>query len=123
MNQTFPSSAGDLSPLSERPACVVQAYSSEPLQTEGELLALGFAPDGTLWSIEEPGLLRHWDLASSKQLGMHLFDDVSPVWSFAPGCRLVAGRSGEVTLYDTATGHMNVTLSGFPCVTAPAISP
>jgi WD40 repeat protein len=123
MNPTFPSIAGDLSPLSERPACVVQAYSSEPLQTEGELLALGFAADGTLWSIEEPGLLRHWELASSKQLGTQLFDDVSPVWTFAPGCRLVAGGSDEVTLYDTATGQMNVTFSGFSWVTALAFSP
>jgi WD40 repeat protein len=123
MNPTFPSIAGDLSPLSERPACVVQAYSSEPLVTEGELLALGFAVDGTLWSIEEPGLLRHWDLASSRQLATHLFDDVSPVWVFAPGCGLVAGGSDEVTLYETATGQMNVAFSGFPWVTALAFSP
>ncbi len=123
MNPTFPSIAGDLSPLSERPACVVQAYSSEPLQTEGELLALGFAADGTLWSIEEPGLLRHWDIASSQLLAGNLLDDVSPVWSFAPGCGIVAGGSDEITLYDSASGQMIVAFSSIPWVTALAFSP
>src|SRR5947209_4131382 len=85
MSTSTPSIVGDLAPLSERPASVQQAYASEPLRTEGELLALGFATDGSLWSLEEPGLLRHWDLASARQLQEHLLDEVAPVWCFGPG--------------------------------------
>ena len=41
------------------------------------LLALGFGADGSLWSVEEPGLLRRWDLASSRQLAEVVLDDRS----------------------------------------------
>src|SRR5260370_15161521 len=106
MNQTFPSIAGDLSPLSERPACVVQAYSSEPLQTEGELLALGFAPDGSLWSVEEPGVLRHWNVAARQQIGFHPLEEPATLWAFSGDARLVPAGSDALSLWEVATGKV-----------------
>src|SRR5262245_31958960 len=115
---SIPSVAGDLAPLSERPACVVQAFAAQPLQTEGELLAVGFAADGSLWSVEEPGLLRQWDLSRSTQVREVLLDDVAPLWRFGAGCRIVASASDEITLWDVATGQMLVVFGEFPWVTA-----
>src|SRR5262245_25372981 len=108
MSTSTPSIVGDLAPLSERPACVQQAYSAEPLHTEGELLAVGFAADGSLWSLEEPGLLRHWDLAGSRQLEERLLDEVAPVWCFAPGCMLIASGSDEISLWQVSTSQLDV---------------
>jgi WD40 repeat protein len=122
MSSSITSIVGDLAPLSERPACVQQVYAAEPLQTEGELLALGFASDGTLWSLEEPGQLRHWDLASSRQLDEHLLDDVSPVWCFAPGSKVIASGSDEISLWDVAAGQALFAFGNLPWVTALAFS-
>lgn len=96
---------GDLAPLSDRPACVVQAFAAQPLQTEGELLALGFAADGTLWSVEEPGLLRQWDLARARQLSERFVEDLASLWCFGPGCRLLASADDELTVWDVASGQ------------------
>src|SRR5262245_49688538 len=121
---SIPSVTGDLAPLSDRPASVVQAFAAQPLQTEGELLAVGFAADGSLWSLEEPGLLRQWDLSRSAQLREVLLDDVAPLWCFGPGCRVVASASDEITLWDVATGQMQVVFGEeMPWVTALALSP
>src|SRR5262245_6058217 len=114
--------AADLAPMSERPACVIQAYAAEPLQTEGELFALGFNVEGKLCSLEEPGLLRRWDLNTSRQTGKVLVEEVSPLWCFGPGCKVIATASDEVTLFDAVTSKMLVGFSGLPWVTALAFS-
>ena len=112
MDTVTSSIAGDLAPLSERPASVAQAFASEPLHTEGELLALGFAPDGTLLSIEEPGLLRKWDLSATRQVSETFLDDFSSVWCYGPACRMIAAGGDEVTLYDLS-GQMLVSFGPF----------
>src|SRR5260370_7598715 len=86
------------SPLSERPAALQQVFGVEPFHTDGELLALGFADDGTLWSVEDPGVLRHWDPAA-RQLGWHMLDDLATLWCSAPGCRSVASPSDELSFW------------------------
>jgi len=120
---SIPSVTGDLAPLSERPASVIQAFAAQPLQTEGELLAVGFAADGSHWSIEEPGLLRQWDLSRSAQVRETLLDDVAPLWSFGAAGSIVASASDEITLWDVASGQMIVVFGEqLPWVTAVAIS-
>ena len=88
------------SPLSERSAALVRVFGVEPFHTDGELLALGFAADGSLWSIEDPGVLRHWDPVGGKALGWHTLDDLATLWVFAPGCRWAASGSDELSLWD-----------------------
>src|SRR5437773_5918211 len=109
MNSTpVPLSVGDF-PLSDRPAAVVQVFGDRPLQTEGDLLALAFAPDQTLWSVEDPGLLRHWDPVQMRLLDWYLLDDPATNWTFAPGCCWVASGSDELSLWDVPTGELLAT--------------
>src|SRR5437868_1622428 len=122
MTDPPPPVIGDMAPLSERPVCVARVYAAEPLETEGELFALGFGADGTLWSVEGRGLLRHWDLGTSRLIDNHPLDDIGSLWCFGPGCRIVASGCDEVTLWDVVTGHEIVTLSELPWVTALAFS-
>jgi WD40 repeat protein len=92
--------------LSERPAALVQVFGREPFRTDGELLALAFAPDGTLWSVEDPGVLRHWNPAGSRQLVWHSLDDLATLWCFSADCRWVASGSDELSLWDVAAGDL-----------------
>ena len=45
-----------------------RVFGAPTLHTESDLLAVGIAADGTLWSVEEPGLLRQWSLGTRRQL-------------------------------------------------------
>ena len=38
----------------------VRVFGDPHLRTDGDLVALAFAADGTLWSAEDPGTVRHW---------------------------------------------------------------
>src|SRR5439155_5940736 len=44
-------------------------FGDPQLHTDGDLAGLAFAPDGTLWSVEEPGVVRHWNVWTGHQLG------------------------------------------------------
>lgn len=122
MTLTTPSVTGELFPLSERPAAVLQVFGIEPFHTEGEPLALGFAPDGTLWSVEDPGVLRHWDPNKARQIETHVVDDLATLWAFSPGCKFAVSGSEELTLWDVASGEEVAVLGPVPWVTAVAFS-
>ncbi len=110
------------SSLSQRPASLVQVFGMEPFHTDGEPLALAFAPDGTLWSIEDPGTLRHWAPADGRQLGWHVLDDLATLWAFAPDCRWVASGSDELSLWDVAEGDVRAVFSPPTWVTSLAFA-
>ena len=64
-----------MNPSSTPPAVpdsdLVSRTFGEPMwHADGDLLALAYAPDGTLWSVEEPGVLRHWE-SSGRLLGRY----------------------------------------------------
>ena len=42
------------------PAIVDRTYGEPLFHTESEVLAIRYAPDDTLWTVEEAGVLRHW---------------------------------------------------------------
>ena len=75
------------------------------LHTESELLALGQSVDGTLWSVEEPGLLRQWQLASRREVAQHPLDELATVWAFNWAGRLVASGSDEVAIWEVYSGE------------------
>lgn len=108
---TIPPLSHESSPLSERPHSLVHLFGEEPLRTDGELLALGHAADGTVWSVEEPGILRHWDLSKPTQLEAFPLDDLATVWAFSPDCRLVAAGSDDLTIWCVNTGKVQATFT------------
>src|SRR3954452_13713766 len=80
-----------------------RTFGAHPLHTDGDLLALGFAGDGTLWSVEEPGLLRQWDVRTCRQLNWHPLEEDATVWAFN-GAGFVASASDELVVWDARTG-------------------
>lgn len=84
-----------------------RVFGARPFHTDGELLALRFAADGSLWSIEEPGLLRHWDLKTQQQIAWHELGDPAAVWCFSGSAHYLAAGSGELCLWETADGELS----------------
>ena len=70
------------------------------------MLSLAFDPDGRLWSVEEPGILRKWDKSTGKALGSAFLSDVETMWAFSDDGRLVASASDEIIVWDVASGEM-----------------
>lgn len=103
---------------SSRPSAVLRVFDDRPFQADDEFLALAFAADGTLLSVEGPGLLRRWDLAGQRQLEWHALSDLENLWLFSGNGRALASASDDVSLWDTATGQLQAVLPQASWVTA-----
>jgi len=89
------------------------------LRTEGELLALAFAADGTLWSVEEPGLVRHWNSVTGQELTWQSLSDFETLWCFSKDARLLASAgTDDLSVWDTNTGDLRLALGQRSAVTA-----
>jgi WD40 repeat protein len=103
--------------------CRPRVYGAVPFRTDGDLLGLAFAADGTLWSVEDPGLLRHWDVAGRRQIAYTALDEPATLWSFSPGARLVAAGSDDVSVWEVAAGRLRACWAQPSWVTAIVFPP
>ena len=63
---------------------------------DGDVAALCFLADGTLRSVEETGVLRHW-AADGAPLARFYLSDLETLWAFGPqGTTLASGQAIEV---------------------------
>ncbi len=113
----LPTFLGDVTSL------VRHSYGLRPFHTDGDLLALGFALDGTLWSVEEPGVLRNWDLYAQKQIEWHPLEERATTWCFNNTTRLVAAGSDEIAVWVGPTGEQLASWAVPSWTTALAFSP
>jgi WD40 repeat protein len=113
------SDSSSLSESSFRP----RVFGPRPFHTDGELLALRFAPDGSLWSVEEPGVLRHWELSRRQQICWHDLGDAEAIWSFSGSVHYVAAGSDELCLWETSRGELLACWPQASWVTALAFQP
>jgi WD40 repeat protein len=89
---------------------------------DGVLLALAYAADGSLWSVEEPGVLRQWD-KSGRLLGRDFLTELETLWAFGPQANLLAAGSDDLVVWDPATRTQLGTLPQPSWVTAIAFHP
>lgn len=87
-------------------AAVRTVYGGRPFHTDGGLYALQFAPDGRLWTFEEGGVLRNWDVVDGRQLQWHLLDGLGTLWAFNASAALLAAGSDDLSIYDVASGQI-----------------
>ena len=112
----------DTSSLSES-AFRPRVFGSRPFHTDGELLALRFAPNGSLWSVEEPGVLRQWDPCTRRQISWHELGDAAAVWSFSASAHYIAAGSDELCLWETGNSELTACWPQASWVTALAFQP
>src|SRR4051794_7732718 len=100
-----------------------RTFGAHPFHTDGDLLALAFAPDGGLRSVEEPGVLRRWDVAGRQQTAWHALDELATLWSFSEGAALAAAGSDELSIWEVRTGRVRASWPQPSWVTALAFRP
>src|SRR5262245_46609730 len=100
-----------------------QVFGDPLLHTDGDLLALTFAPDGSLWSLEEPAMLRHWNPDTGKQLAFRALSDLETLWAFSPDARVLASASNDLSVWDVSSGHVLTAVPQESWVTALAFHP
>jgi WD40 repeat protein len=105
------------------PSTPPHVFGVRPFHTDGELLALAFCGDGTLWSLEEPGTLRHWQLQEQRQLAWHDLETLATLWAFSPHADLVAAASDDLTLWETSSGRLLASWEQPSWVTALSFAP
>ncbi len=119
---TVPSASGAPALPADASAAAYRVFDDRPFRGDSDVLTLAFAADGSLWSVEEPGVLRHWDAASGRQLEWHFLSELEMLWAFSPDARWLASASDELSLWDAASGKLLAVLPQPTWVTAVAFS-
>jgi WD40 repeat protein len=110
----------DTAPL--HPLPLVHKIFGEPrFHTDGDVAAVAFAADGTLWSIDDAGLLQHW-AADGKILSRNFLSDLETLWVFSPAAQLLASGNDDLILWDVPTGQLVNRIAQSSWVTAVAFS-
>ncbi|OWK45633.1 WD40 repeat domain-containing protein [Fimbriiglobus ruber] len=122
MTTPVPATPADATPALASSALVTRTYGEPRFHTEGDIAAVAFAADNTVWSIDEAGVLRHW-AGDGKLLKRTFLSDLETLWCFAPGAKLLASANDDVLLWDVAEGQLVRRLEQKSWVTAMAFSP
>jgi WD40 repeat protein len=105
-----------LDPSSPTPS-VVRVFGDYRFHTDGDILDLVFAGEDSLWSLEEPGILRRWHL-DGRQREYHFLSDLETAWKFSPDGRLLASASDAAAIWDVASAQLLVAFGQPSWVTA-----
>jgi WD40 repeat protein len=81
---------------------VSRRFGEPQWYADDNLLALACAADGSLWSVEEPGVLQHWAV-NGMLVGRFELSDLETLWVFDPEARWVASGADDLVIYDVAT--------------------
>ncbi|MCI0457026.1 MAG: WD40 repeat domain-containing protein [Gemmataceae bacterium] len=99
-------------------------FGDPQLHTEGDILDLRFAADGSLWSIEEPGVVRHWNPVTGQELSWLSLSDLEELWRFSADARLLAsGSRDDIAVWDASSGALRAAIPQPDQVTALAFAP
>src|SRR5438067_5749685 len=116
--QTLSVSAEQNLPLAGAKPLVLRVYGDLRFHTDGDLQALAFDPDGQLWSIEDPGVLRQWNPTTGHQIAATFLSDLETLWTTSPDVSLIASATDDLSLWEIATGKVLDTIPQPSWVTA-----
>ena len=102
---------------------VLRVYGDLRFHTDGDLQALSFGPNGHLWSIEDPGVLRQWNPTTGHQIAATFLSDLETLWTTSPDVSLIASATDDLSLWEIATGKVLDTIPQPSWVTALAFGP
>lgn len=110
-------------PLGDPLLFVRRTYGSSSLCGEGDMLAFAFNAEGHLWSLEEPGILRRWDLQAQEELEALSLEELASLWQIDSQARLLAGASDEIILWELPSGDETARFPAVPAATRPGEVP
>ncbi|MCZ2341020.1 MAG: WD40 repeat domain-containing protein [Bacteroidales bacterium] len=106
-----------------RPSPLVLRTFGEPrFHTDGEIAAIAFGADGTVWSIDETGILLHWS-PDGLPLSRAFLSDLETLWCFAPNAQLLASSNDDLLIWNPADGQLLKQIEQSSWVTALAFHP
>ncbi|HYT91211.1 MAG TPA: WD40 repeat domain-containing protein, partial [Gemmataceae bacterium] len=73
-------------------------------------------------SIEEPGVVRHWN-SSGQELSWHSPSDLEDLWCISNDARVLASASNDLSVWDASSGNLLTALPQAVWVTALAFAP
>jgi WD40 repeat protein len=121
MNSRMPKPTPPADPGFEKDL-IARTFGQPQWHCDGDLLAMAFAADGTLWTVEDPGVLRRWDTAG-KLLARTALDNIDSTWTFSTGARYVASASYELNVWEVASGRKTGTIGHESWFSAAAFHP
>lgn len=101
---------------------LLRQYGEPRWFADNDLLALASADDGSFWSVEEPGVLQHWD-AEGRLLRRTELSDLDALWVFDRHAKQLASGADELVIYDVAQHRKRQTFDVPSWVTAIAFHP
>src|SRR4029077_8481445 len=104
LEQTLSASAEPNLPVPGSKQLVLRVYGDLRFHTDGDLQALAFGPNGHLWSIEDPGVLRQWNPATGHQVAATFLSDLETLWAISPDVSLIASATDDLSLWEIASG-------------------
>lgn len=107
-------------PISPSPL-VSKVFGEPRFHTDGDIAALAFAPDGTLRSVDDTGVLRHWS-ADGQSRARYFLSDLETLWAFGPNAGTLASGNDDLLFWDVADGQLQAKLPQPSWVTAIAFS-
>ena len=85
------------------------------------MYGVAFAADGSLWSLETSGQLRHWS-GRGEPLESRSLSDLETEWAFSNDIRVVASGSKELSLWDVSSGQILTAIGQESWITALALN-
>ena len=82
------------------PPRIVRMLGDARFRLEGPLLALHVGPHGDAWSVEEPGVLRHWTVETGREHSQVTLSDLELSWCFSNNGRWLASAADDWSLWD-----------------------
>ena len=98
-------------------------FGEPRLRTDGEVLAIAFGKEGSLYTVEELGILRKWNPESGQQLDWFSLSDMETLWAFSSEARVLASSSDDLTIWDASSGRLLTSMPQPGWVTALAFAP
>jgi len=105
------------------PPRVVRVLGDPRFRLEGALQALVVGVDQTARTVEEPGILRHWNIVTGRELSRVALSDLELHWQFSPDGKWLASAADDWTLWNIPTGDAVYTRRTDSWVTALAFRP
>src|SRR5262249_7729221 len=93
------------------PPAVTRIFCDIRFRIDTPALAIAFATDGTAWSVEEEGILRHWNANNGQELAHYQLSDLETVWAFAADAALVASGGTDFSIWETKDGRYRFTVT------------
>ena len=103
-------------------ALIARTFGEPRFHTEGDIAAVAFAADGTIWSVDEAGLLLHWS-AEGRALKRSFLSDLETLWCFSADADLLASGNDDLLIWNTSEGQLLYRIPQPGWVSALAFSP